>query len=483
MAKTEGQSVEAAASHHVVAQPWQKVGQSLLSTTACILAVDMGIGALAYLAAWIVRMQIRLPLVQDLLPQERWDAVGHPWVLFPLSQAFLIFVFGLYDDLRQTRSRELVGQIFIACFLQVLALTSSFYLTNEVFPRTVIVLFGGFNLAGLLVWRFYVRARLQEGVRRVLVISEKVSAAVKLVEEINQNPGAGIEVVGIAAGNGEGETLPSTIQHLGKVSECSEIVSRYQIDEIIFASQRSWKDEVLNSLSKMQAERPLRIAILPSVYEIVIGRLRHINLQDSPLIEVRRNPREPFARFVKRAFDIGASSIGLVLSAPFFLVVSILILATSRGSVFYLQDRVGLAGREFRLIKFRTMVRNAEQSGEQFAERNDPRVTGVGAVLRRFRMDELPQLINVLMGDMSLVGPRPERPRFANDFTERVPGYNERHKVKPGITGLAQVRGYYHTAAENKLKYDLAYIYNYSFLLDLIIILETIKVVLRGRGS
>jgi exopolysaccharide biosynthesis polyprenyl glycosylphosphotransferase len=470
------------ASHDVVSEPW-KEGDSLLSTAAFLFAVDLGIGALAYLAAWILRMQVRLPLVQDLLPQERWDAVVHPWILLPLSQAFLIYVFGLYDDLRLTRSRELIGQILIACFLQVLAITSSFYLTNEAFPRTVIVLFGGFNLVGLVIWRFYVRARLQDGVRRVLVVSDTVSAAIKLVEEINHNPEAGIEVVGIAAGSSEVETLPPRIRLLGPVSECSEIVTSHQVDEIIFASQRSWKDEVLNSLSQMQAERPLRIAILPSVYEIVIGRLRHINLQDSPLIEVRRNPREPFARFMKRAFDVVVSSVSLVLLSPLFLVVSILILATSRGPVFYKQNRVGLAGREFRLIKFRTMVRDAEKNGEQLAERGDPRVTSVGVLLRRFRLDELPQLINVLMGNMSLVGPRPERPQFARDFSESVPGYNERHKVKPGISGLAQVRGYYHTAAENKLKYDLAYIYNYSFSLDLMIILETFKVILRGRGS
>lgn len=482
MPKTEGQRLEASSSQQAVSHRW-KVGQSLLSTTPFILAVDLGIGAMAYFAAWIVRMQIRLPLVQDLLPQERWDLVGHPWILLPLSQMFLLYVFGLYDDLRLTRSRELIGQIFIACFLQVLAITSSFYLTNEVFPRTVIVLFGGFNFLGLVVWRFYVRARLQKGVRRVLVVSETVSAAVELISEIHENPAVGIEVVGFASGDEHSGPLPSEIRYLGHVSECSEIVTRYQVDEIIFASQSSWKDEVLNSLSQMQAERPLRIAILPSVYEIVIGRLRHINLQDSPLIEVRRNPREPFARFMKRALDLLISSVGLLLLSPFFLVVSILIVTTSRGSVFYLQDRVGLAGREFRLIKFRTMVSDAEKHGEQFAERDDPRITGVGAVLRRYRLDELPQLINVLRGDMSLVGPRPERPNFANDFARVVPGYNERHKVKPGISGLAQVRGYYHTAAENKLKYDLAYIYNYSFSLDLMIILETIKVVIRGRGN
>jgi lipopolysaccharide/colanic/teichoic acid biosynthesis glycosyltransferase len=130
------------------------------------------------------------------------------------------------------------------------------------------------------------------------------------------------------------------------------------------------------------------------------------------------------------------------------------------------------------------MIPEAEQfSGETYSPENDPRVTRIGAVLRRFRLDELPQLINVLKGDMSFVGPRPERPGFVKKFSETVPGYHERHKVKPGITGLAQVRGYYDTTPENKLKYDLAYIYNHSFSLDLLILLETIKVILIRKGS
>jgi len=172
------------------------------------------------------------------------------------------------------------------------------------------------------------------------------------------------------------------------------------------------------------------------------------------------------------------------LLVPLFVVVSMLIVILSPGSVFYLQERVGRGGKVFRLIKFRTMIPDAErQSGETYSPENDPRVTSVGAVLRRFRLDELPQLINVLKGDMSFVGPRPERPVFVDKFAAIVLGYHERHKVKPGITGLAQVRGYYDTTAENKLKYDLAYIYNHSFSLDLMILLETIKVVLVRRGS
>jgi exopolysaccharide biosynthesis polyprenyl glycosylphosphotransferase len=215
---------------------------------------------------------------------------------------------------------------------------------------------------------------------------------------------------------------------------------------------------------------------------MVVGKLRHVNIHDTPLIEVTENPNEPLERFVKRGFDVSASAVSLIVWSPVLLFVAVVIKLSSRGPVFYRQERVGKGGRSFELIKFRTMIRDAEKdTGATFSSPDDPRVTSIGRLLRRSSLDELPQLLNVLKGDMSFVGPRPERPEFVRDFLKEVAGYGERHKVKPGITGLAQVRAYYHTRAENKLKYDLAYIYNYSFSMDLLILLETLKVILSRK--
>jgi len=317
-----------------------------------------------------------------------------------------------------------------------------------------------------------------------LVVGESFDAVRDIVQEIEKNPWMGLRIVGLAVDDGNRDVQEAGPPVLGNLSQTKELVADYGVEEIIFASRETWKDRVLDSITQLQLQRPLRIAIQPSVYEIAIGRLRHINIHDTPLIEVRRNPNEPFERFFKRSLDLTLSASCLLLLVPLFVVVSMLIVILSPGSVFYLQERVGRGGKVFRLIKFRTMIPDAErQSGETYSPENDPRVTSVGAVLRRFRLDELPQLINVLKGDMSFVGPRPERPVFVDKFAAIVLGYHERHKVKPGITGLAQVRGYYDTTAENKLKYDLAYIYNHSFSLDLMILLETIKVVLVRRGS
>jgi exopolysaccharide biosynthesis polyprenyl glycosylphosphotransferase len=463
---------------------WIGTFSTMFANPLFLFLIDLFIGGVSYLLAWLVRMHVALPLTQTLLPQERWDAVEHFWVTLILSQVFFPYILGLYDDLRVLRYREILTYTFAACAFQVMALTSIFYLTNGVFPRTVILLFGLLNFVGLVLWRASIKRRLQRRTLRVLVVGESLETALEIVREIERHPWMGLKIVGLAVDEGDVGDRGSEFKILGDLSQAKELVERYAVEEIIFASRETWKDRVLDSITQLQLQRPLRIAIQPSVYEIAIGRLRHINIHDTPLIEVRRNPNEPFERFFKRSFDLGLSAFCLLAILPLSLIVSLLIVITSPGSVFYSQDRVGRGGKIFRLIKFRTMIPDAERSsGETYSPENDPRVTVIGALLRRFRLDELPQLINVLKGDMSFVGPRPERPVFVEQFAATVPGYHERHKVKPGITGLAQVRGYYDTTAEKKLKYDLAYIYNHSFSLDLLILLETIKVVLVRRGS
>ena len=480
MERAQTESIEGA-----VGEAPGRILHSLLIVPLFLFSIDLMIGALAYSAAWLFRIWVTIPLTQNLLPQERWDVVSHPWIALCVSQAFFLYILGLYDDLRVTRYRELLTYIFMACAAQVVTIASIFYLTNTIFPRSVILLFGLINFIGLFFWRAYVKAQLQARTQRVLVVAEDSASASELLKEIERNPWMGLRVVGLMIGN-EGETHDRNISApiLGTLQETEKVVEQHHIDEIIFASRDTWKDQVFNALSHLQMEKPLRLAILPSVYEIAIGRLRHINVHDTPLIEVKRHPNEPFERFLKRGFDLGLSLLMLTLLLPFFPLIGLLIKLDSKGTVFYRQERVGSGGRIFELIKFRTMVDGAEdESGETYATENDPRVTRIGRLLRRFRIDEFPQLLNVVKGDMSFVGPRPERPGFARTFSRTLPGYNERHKVKPGITGLAQVRGYYDTTAENKLKYDLAYIYNYSFSLDLLILLETIKVILIRRGS
>ena len=231
-----------------------------------------------------------------------------------------------------------------------------------------------------------------------------------------------------------------------------------------------------------KAARP-RMLVVPSVYDILVGRVSSLRLHDVPLLELLKDPGEDMAFFIKKVLDVGIAGLLLVIGLPVLLLAATAVKLTSSGPVLYQQRRVGKGGREFVIYKLRTMVDDAEEkTGPVLASCGDERITWVGRFLRASRIDEIPQLFNVLNGTMSLVGPRPERPEFAKEFICQVPGYAERLQIKPGLTGLAQVNGEYHTTPEYKLKYDLAYIYNYSLWLDLRILAETVKVMLTRRG-
>jgi exopolysaccharide biosynthesis polyprenyl glycosylphosphotransferase len=223
--------------------------------------------------------------------------------------------------------------------------------------------------------------------------------------------------------------------------------------------------------------------LLPGPFESLIGAMRYRWINDLPLIEVARESEIRAPHPLKRLLDLAGAAAMLLLVSPVILVVAAAVRSSSAGPVFFRQERVGRALRTFRVWKFRTMREDAErETGEVLAQPNDPRLTPVGGTLRRFRLDELPQLFNVLAGEMSLVGPRPERPGFVERHLREVPGYAERFHATPGLTGLAQVNGEYHSTPENKLRYDLAYIANRSLWLDLSILLRTVRIVLTSRG-
>lgn len=230
-----------------------------------------------------------------------------------------------------------------------------------------------------------------------------------------------------------------------------------------------------------------RVVLIPGAEQLLLASARLLDDGDRLLLEV--SPRGAIwpSTLLKRAADVFFAFLGIVVTSPLWLVLAIAIALDSPGPVFFRQPRVGWRGTVFTLLKFRTMVADAEsETGPTLTRENDPRLTRVGRWLRSLRLDELPQLLNVLRGDMSLIGPRPERPEFVEQFRRTIEGYDLRHLVKPGITGLAQIRGRYDTPAEDKLRYDLAYIFLWSPLLDLKIMLQTLGVMLtpeRARGA
>jgi exopolysaccharide biosynthesis polyprenyl glycosylphosphotransferase len=247
------------------------------------------------------------------------------------------------------------------------------------------------------------------------------------------------------------------------------------------AGTATWQNRLIDLLAGV---RPTGTAVLllPGPFESLIGRMRYRWVSDVPLLEVIGSAEWRLHQPFKRLLDLAGAGALLLLATPALALCALLVRLTSPGPVLYRQTRVGLGQRPFTLLKLRTMRTDAEQGEELMATPGDPRLTPVGAFLRRMRLDELPQLLNVLGGTMSLVGPRPERPGFVRTFLATVPGYAERFTLRPGLTGLAQVNGDYDSTAENKLRYDLAYMANWSLWLDLSILVRTVRTMLTSRG-
>jgi sugar transferase (PEP-CTERM system associated) len=273
---------------------------------------------------------------------------------------------------------------------------------------------------------------------------------------------------------------------VGRVEQVEELLSEGKISKLIISmTERRGVLPVKNLLTCKL--RGVEILDSPTFYETLTGKLLVEAIHPSWFIYSNGFRVTSLRRACKRAMDILLSSIGIILTLPIFPVIALLIKASSPGPVLFKQKRVGEGGREFTLMKFRTMRDNAEEeTGPVWAIENDPRTTGLGSWLRKTRIDEIPQMFNVLKGEMSFIGPRPERLEFVDQLSETIPYYGKRHFVRPGITGWAQVKYRYGASEKDaleKLRYDLYYIKNYSITLDLMIVLETIKVVLFRRGG
>jgi exopolysaccharide biosynthesis polyprenyl glycosylphosphotransferase len=346
------------------------------------------------------------------------------------------------------------------------------------------------NAAGVATIREWVGRRLgSSSPTRVLLVGTADEIA-QFLEGVGEPRLHHVDVVGAVAvgadagGNGNGRT-PSPfvggIPWLGEVGDLSRLLVEHDVGEIVLLSPLSWRDRLVDRMLR-QSRRP-RVSVVPSVYDILVGRVSSGRIHDVPVVEVVKNPRDDLAYLFKRMADFVIAAVLAVAALPIALAAAVAVRLSSPGPVFYRQRRVGQGGRQFTIWKFRTMFDRAEgDSGPVLARHEDERVTPVGRILRATRVDEIPQLWNVLNGTMSLIGPRPERPEFVRRYAEEIPGYLERLQVKPGLTGLAQVNGEYHTSPAYKLKYDLAYIYNYSITLDLKIMAETVKVMVTRRG-
>jgi sugar transferase (PEP-CTERM system associated) len=397
-------------------------------------------------------------------------------------------VAGMYDHSPQTGWKELAvrgvgagivwGILFAALAFSVPALRLS---------RIASWLGIGIGTVGVigLRWLYSLRPRARTLRERLLFLGATPTADRLIIELEANNPG--YEILGYVDDRPAEEiSLTNGFRVLGQSHQLQEIVATRQAGTIVVALAERRGTFPMQAILDCKL-RGVRIEDWPAFYEKLTGKIVVQNLRPSWLIFSEGFTRTRATRLLKRALDLALSSLFLVLGWPIFALVTIAIKLDSPGPILFRQERVGERGRTFTLLKFRTMVQNAEAlTGPVWATEEDPRITRVGRWLRLTRLDEFPQIINVFRGEMSFIGPRPERPHFVAQLQEKIPYYAQRHAIKPGITGWAQVRYRYGATikdAEEKLQYDLYYVKNMSLFLDMLILFSSIQVVLFGKGA
>ena len=399
------------------------------------------------------------------------------------------YLFDLYDFLVMHDRRELVLRLVQALGLAWIALAFSFYtIPTLMFGRGISLIALPLALGLMVLWRISIHWFLghPDFGERILIVGSG-NLAVEVAREVLDRPDAGYRIVGFVGTDADllGKSLINP-RVIGLTEQLDEIVKRENIDRIVVAMGERRGQLPTNKLLQLSLAGQVNIEEGASFYERVTGRVSLNMLRPSWLIFTGRRRRAKIAELSRSLVHWLIALLGAILSLPLVLLTAVLIKLESRGPVFYKQERVGKNGRAFVLMKFRSMRVDAEQDGPVWASKGDARTTRVGRVIRKIRIDEIPQFWNILKGEMSFVGPRPERPHFVSQLAEEIPFYEQRHLIAPGLTGWAQIKYPYGASIEDarqKLQYDLFYIKNQGLILDAIIMFETIKIILFGRGA
>jgi len=339
-----------------------------------------------------------------------------------------------------------------------------------------------------LIVRYTQRRLLESGIgqRTSIIVGDQTKAA-ELANNLRKAKRLGYNVIGYISSNGISPEYSQTeLSILGNFHEMESIIEQKKIKEVLIALNTGEHVKLLDIMGRLSAVN-VGLKIVPDLYDIISGQARTREIYGFPLIDINPEIMRPWEEAAKRTMDIFVSSFILIVGMPIWLIVALGVRLTSHGPVIYSQGRVGRNGTPFHIFKFRSMEIDAEKDGPQWAQKNDPRVTTFGKFIRKVHLDEVPQFWNVLKGDMSLVGPRPEREYFVEQLGNEIPYYRRRLKVRPGITGLFQAMVYKYDESlddvRNKLKYDLMYIESMSFRLDLKILFRTAYMVFRGKGQ
>lgn len=461
---------------------------------AVYLLGDIAASALAFFAAWWLRFDYQLIPLTKTQPE-----FGPYLMLLPVLLVLwpLVFYFhGLYQN-RRSRSRvDEALTLLVAVLLATIILSgittwlrppnpeqpveyftySRAFLALFVIADYFFVLFSRLGLRSYLNWR-----NLKGHNLRCLLVIGAGKLGKETAHKLSAHRELGFRVVGfLDDDSGKVGKSFGGIPVLGQLSDATRIIAEHNVGQVYIALPLEAHRKLTRLLQKIQSEG-VEIKLVPDILQYATLNARLEDLDGTPVINLSQVPLQGWNSLVKRSVDFCFASLGLLALSPFLGVIALLIWRDDRGPIFYQQERMGLDGRSFMIWKFRSMRVNAEMSsGPVWAVKNDDRRTAVGEFIRRWSIDELPQLWNVVRGEMSLVGPRPERPTFVREFKGKIPDYMQRHRVKAGITGWAQVHGWRgNTSIKKRIQYDLYYIQNWSLKLDLKIIWMTFRYAIR----
>jgi Undecaprenyl-phosphate glucose phosphotransferase len=453
-----------------------------------MLGLDLCLVALCWLAAYGLRFYVVGPPLVNPEPPPLADYLLQ---LVPILVVWgLSFrMFGLYRPRRLGSYLSEWIDVAKASTLGVLVLVAvmTFFFKRVEYSRVVIVYFWVLSIAAA----GFARAVFREGLRfarrrgynlRRAVLVGGGEPAAEVLAMLRRRPDVGIQVLGLLGDKREAGR--ADVAWLGALDELRTVLDRTPVDIVMVALPHAESGRLGDVLDQI-GDDPVTIHLVPDIVGIASLRGGIEEFEGIPFIHLRESPLYGWNRVLKRAFDLGVGSLALLLLSPLMLGIALALKLTSPGPVLFRQERMGLDGRRFAMLKFRTMRVDAEaQTGPVWARPDDPRRTRLGTFLRGVSLDELPQVFNVLRGEMSLVGPRPERPEFVREFRTRIPGYMLRHKVKAGMTGWAQINGWRgDTSLQKRIEYDLYYIERWSLLFDLKILVQTAWKGLRSKNA
>ncbi len=465
--------------------------RTLYSVTLMLL--DALLIGIAFILAYRLRVSLNWP--EPLVNVVSIDLYASLLLIQILSIVATLFFYRQYYIVRAASRVDQIYYIIAAVTLGVLISIAiyTFVFKNDPvvldFPRAMIIYAWFFDIVLLVIGRILhqsLRSWLLKsrgiGKDRLLVVGADDMAKIVL-QRVLWSPNLGYELIGVV--NQDGQPIPEMpeIPILGMPEELPHIIEDYKVDELLIAMPEKGHRETVRILAYCETEH-VSVKIFPDVFEYVTSQATIDDLGGLPLLSVRDNALRGYMLIFKRLMDFVGAAIGLILVSPIMLFTAIAIKLESPGPAFFVQERMGLDGRPFKMIKFRSMRKDAEKDGPGWTTENDPRQTRFGTFLRRFELDELPNLINVLLGEMSLVGPRPEQAHYVAQFRETVPQYMARHRERGGMTGWAQVNGLRgDTSITERTKYDLWYSANWSILLDIKIILRTLWQIVERKNS